>query len=121
VTPGWSPGYTYASVGTLGAGPNGGGQTIVQLTQGDRVAPRLVSSHPSASCVSNSSAALGLQHDVEAAPKGATILNADVLGADRRDALRHRRGRVRWLASVDRRLARGRVLLRGELRRARIR
>src|SRR5687768_18477337 len=46
-------GETYAAVGTLAAGANGGGQTIVQLTQGGRVAPRLLSSHPSASCVSN--------------------------------------------------------------------
>ena len=31
--------------------------------------------HPSASCVSDPSAALGLQHDVEATPKGGAILN----------------------------------------------
>ena len=79
-------GETYAAVGTLGAGANGGGQTIVQLTQGGRVAPKLLSSHPSASCVSNPANALGLQHDVEAAPKGNVLFNADVLAADRRDA-----------------------------------
>ena len=35
-----------------------------------------VSAHPSASCITNPSAATGLQHDVEAAPKGDAILNA---------------------------------------------
>jgi hypothetical protein len=69
-------GNTYASVGTLGIGPNAGGQTIVQLTDGDRVDPRFVSAHPSASCISSPAAATGLQHDVEAAPKGGAILNA---------------------------------------------
>ena len=68
-------GDLYASVGTLAIGPNAGGQTIVQLTSGDRVTPRYVSSAPTASCVSDPSAALGLQHDVEATPKGGTILN----------------------------------------------
>ena len=68
-------GDTYASAGTLGIGPNGGGQTIVQLTEGGEVKPRVVAAHPSASCVSNPSAALGLQHDVEATPKGGAILN----------------------------------------------
>jgi len=62
-------GETYASVGTLAAGANAGGQTIVQLTNRGVVDPRYVSSHPSASCVSDPSAALGLQHDVEATPK----------------------------------------------------
>src|SRR5918992_3456188 len=68
-------GNIYASAGTLGNGPNAGGQTIAQLTDGSEVAPRIVSSHPSASCLSNPEAALGLQHDVEASPKGGTILN----------------------------------------------
>jgi len=67
---------TYASVGTLAVGPNAGGQSIVQLTEGDKVDPRLISSQPSASCVSNPAAALGLQHDVEATPKGGTLLNS---------------------------------------------
>jgi len=44
-------GETYAGVGTLGAGPNGGGVTIVQLTQGGEVKPKFVGRHPSASCV----------------------------------------------------------------------
>jgi hypothetical protein len=69
-------GETYASVGTLAIGPNAGGQTIVQLTNRGAVDPRYVSSHPSASCLSEPSAALGLQHDVEATPKGGAILNA---------------------------------------------
>ena len=68
-------GETYASVGTLGVGPNGGGQTIVQLTENGEVEPKYVGAQPSASCLSNPSAALGLQHDVEATPKGGTILN----------------------------------------------
>jgi len=62
-------GETYLSVGTLAFGPNAGGQTIVQLTDGEGVSPQLVSSHPSASCISDFSAALGLQHDAEATPK----------------------------------------------------
>ncbi len=66
----------YATVGTLGVGPNGGGQTIVQLTEGGEIAPKFLSAHPSASCLSNPSAATGLQHDVEAAPKGNSILNS---------------------------------------------
>ncbi|MEJ7876142.1 MAG: hypothetical protein WKF62_05735 [Solirubrobacterales bacterium] len=66
-------GETFASVGTLGIGPNGGGQTIVQLTEGDEVAPSFVTGHPSAACLSDPSAALGLQHDVEATPKGSGI------------------------------------------------
>ncbi len=68
-------GETYAAVGTLGVGPNGGGQTIVQLTDMGEVKPKFVGSQPSASCLSNPSAALGLQHDVEASPKGGAILN----------------------------------------------
>jgi hypothetical protein len=69
-------GETFASVGTLAAGGSGG-QTIVQLTRdrGATVTPSVVGNHPSASCVSNPSAALGLQHDVEATPKGTTGLN----------------------------------------------
>jgi hypothetical protein len=68
----------YASVGTLGTGPNGGGQTIVQLTENGEVtssSPRFVSAHPSAACGSELSNALGLQHDVEATPKGNVIFN----------------------------------------------
>jgi hypothetical protein len=70
-------GETYLSAGTLGAGPNGAGQTIFQLTQnGGQVDPKFVSAHPSAECPSDASQTLGLQHDVEAAPKGGAILNA---------------------------------------------
>jgi hypothetical protein len=75
-------GNTFASVGTLAIGPNGGGQTIIQLTEGNQVVPRFVSSAPTASCLSEPSQALGLQHDVEATPKGRAILNTDVLAAN---------------------------------------
>lgn len=79
-------GEDYVSVGTLGTGPNAAGQTILQLTQNGRVVPpnptlpgsgsiRYVSGHPSAECPSNPLDVLGLQHDVEAAPKGDAILN----------------------------------------------
>jgi hypothetical protein len=80
-------GQTYASVGVLGSSINGGGQMIVRLMdeQGN-VDPQYVSNHPSATCVSNPSAALGLQHDVEATPKGAAILNTNVPNAARSDA-----------------------------------
>ena len=67
-------GDTYASVGVLGTGPNGGGQTIIRLTESGDVKPSFVSSHPSASCPTASSSVTGLQHDVEAAPKGAAPL-----------------------------------------------
>ena len=65
-----SKGDTYASVGTLAAGPNAGGQTIVRLTENGEVKPAYVTGHPSASCVTTTTAATGLQHDVEATPKG---------------------------------------------------
>ena len=68
----------FASVGTLAAGANGAGQTIVQLTQNGQVnpmTPRFLTGFPSAECPSNPSAALGLQHDVEATPKGQVIFN----------------------------------------------
>jgi hypothetical protein len=72
-------GVTYASVGTLAIGPNRGGQTIVKLTdeQGNVSLDTLeyVAGHPSATCISNPSAALGLQHDVEASPKGDVATN----------------------------------------------
>jgi hypothetical protein len=79
-------GNTYAAVGTLGIGPNAGGQTIVKLTEGDQVAPSYVSGHPSAACPTATTAATGLQHDVEATPKGETIPNAPNPFIDRRDA-----------------------------------
>ena len=68
----------YASVGTLAIGPNSGGQTIVRLTENGEVtstSPQFVSAHPSAACASDPSRALGLQHDVEATPKGNVIFN----------------------------------------------
>ena len=70
-------GDTYASVGTLAIGPNGGGQSIIRLTVDGEIDPSFVTGHPSATCVSNPSAALGLQHDIEATPKGEGILNND--------------------------------------------
>jgi hypothetical protein len=79
-------GETYASVGTLAVGPNGGGQTIVQLTEkGEVVEPRYVGLAPTAFCAS--AGATGLQHDAEAAPKGAMgVLNTFNPYADTRDA-----------------------------------
>jgi hypothetical protein len=69
-------GETYASVGTLGIGANAAGQAIFQLTSRGQLQPRFVSSQPSARCPSEPSQALSLQHDVEATPKGTTLLNA---------------------------------------------
>lgn len=79
-------GDTYASVGTLAAGPNGGGQSIIRLTEKGLVDPSFVTGHPSADCPSGTSSATGLQHDVEATPKGPTVLNASNPFADTRDA-----------------------------------
>ncbi len=70
-------GDTYLAAGTLGTGANAGGQTIVRLTQDGEFAPEFVAGHPSAACLSDPSAMLGLQHDVEATPKGDVILHAD--------------------------------------------
>jgi hypothetical protein len=67
----------FASVGTLAAGPNAGGQTILRLSQDGNLDPQFVASHPSASCVSDPNNALGLQHDVEATPKGNALLNGE--------------------------------------------
>src|SRR5918992_656220 len=76
----------FASVGTLGTGPNGGGQTIVRLVNSNgQVEPGFVSGHPSATCPSNPAAVLGLQHDIEATPKGNAILNASNTSAVRTD------------------------------------
>ena len=72
-------GETYMSVGTLAVGANGGGQTLVRLTENGEVSatsPHLVSSHPSAACPSDPAAALGLQHDAEATPKGNVIFSS---------------------------------------------
>ncbi|CAN5379919.1 hypothetical protein BH23ACT9_BH23ACT9_33810 [soil metagenome] len=69
---------TYASVGTLAAGANGGGQTIVRLTDAEgNVDPEFVASFPSAQCITDPLSATGLQHDVEATPKGDIPLNTD--------------------------------------------
>jgi hypothetical protein len=82
---------TFASVGTLAVGANAGGQSIVQLTETDEegvqtVDPSFFSSHPSATCISDYSRALGLQHDVEATPKGDTINNGSYLPQETADA-----------------------------------
>lgn len=82
-----SGGEIYASVGTLGTGPNSGGQSIVRLTEKGEVKPSYVVGHPSASCLSASSSVTGLQHDVEATPKGALQIPAQPNPfLDRRDA-----------------------------------
>ena len=79
-------GETYVAVGTLAIGANDGGQAIIQLTQDGEVDPTYVSAFPSASCITDASAALGLQHDIEATPKGNVILNEANPFADTRDA-----------------------------------
>jgi hypothetical protein len=78
-------GETYVSVGTLGTGANGAGQTIFQLTSRGEVSPRYISNQPSAECSSNPVETLGLQHDIEATPKGGAILNASQPNAVRSD------------------------------------
>lgn len=78
-------GETYVSLGTLGTGANGAGQTIFQLTSRGEVRPRYISNQPSAECTSNPAETLGLQHDVEATPKGGAILNARQPDAVRSD------------------------------------
>ena len=66
-------GDTYMSAGTLGTGPNAGGQNIFRLTEGGVVAPSYVGAHPSAACPQITSSATALQHDVEATPKGSAF------------------------------------------------
>ena len=67
-------GVTYASVGSLAAGPNSAGQNIIRLTNDEGlVEPSYVTGHPSATCVSDPVVATGLQHDPEAAPKGGAL------------------------------------------------
>ena len=79
-------GVTYASVGTLAAGPNAAGQTIIQLTNesGD-VDPQYVAGHPSATCPGVASGVTGLQHDAEAAPKGDALVQFPNPYVDKRD------------------------------------
>jgi hypothetical protein len=81
-----SGGETYLSAGTLGVGPNAGGQTIVKLTEGGKVAPAYAASHPSAACPSVVSGATALQHDVEATPKGNALPAYTTTVQDTRDA-----------------------------------
>ena len=79
-------GETYMSAGTLANGPNSGGQTIVKLVNKDGlVEPEYVTGHPSASCLSLATGITGLQHDVEATPKGGQVLNAPNPYADNRE------------------------------------
>lgn len=70
-------GVTYVSAGTLGLGPNNAGQNIFKLTDAEGAVSadniEYVSGHPSAACVVDESRALGLQHDVEATPKGKDV------------------------------------------------
>ena len=61
---------TYMSAGTLGTGPNAGGQNLFRLTEDGVVKPSYVGAHPSAACPQVTQSATGLQHDVEATPKG---------------------------------------------------
>ncbi|HEV2999758.1 MAG TPA: hypothetical protein VGW75_03375 [Solirubrobacteraceae bacterium] len=77
---------TYMSAGTLGVGPNAGGQTIVRLTEKGVVNPTYVSSHPSAACPGVFTSATGLQHDVEATPKGNAFQQQPNLHVARGDA-----------------------------------
>lgn len=66
-----SQGETFAAVGTLAAGANGGGVTFARIVNKDgKVAPDFVKAHPSASCTSTGTT--GLQHDIEATPKPAS-------------------------------------------------
>jgi hypothetical protein len=76
----------YMSAGTLAIGPNGGGQTIIELSDDGEIDPKFVASHPSAACLSDPSAALALQHDVEATPKGNVLFNGVNPKASREDA-----------------------------------
>ncbi|MGH3442231.1 MAG: LPXTG cell wall anchor domain-containing protein [Nitriliruptorales bacterium] len=80
-------GDTYVAAGTLAVGGNAGGVTIMRLTEDGEVSPDFVTGHPSAACPSNPQAALALQHDVEATPKGDLGFNtATGEAGDTRDA-----------------------------------
>ena len=79
-------GITYAAVGTLAAGANAAGQTIVQLTNADgEVDPHYVIGHPSATCPGIATGVTGLQHDAEAAPKGNALVQFPNPHVDTRD------------------------------------
>jgi hypothetical protein len=79
-------GDTFMSAGSLGVAPNRGGQTIVQLTKGGVVDPQYVTGHPSAACPAVFTSATGLQHDVEATPKGDAFLQQPNLYVGKGDA-----------------------------------
>nr|MBV6628981.1 hypothetical protein [Oceanococcus sp. HetDA_MAG_MS8] len=70
----------YVAAGTLAIGPNEGGQVIYRLTQNGELDPSFVAAHGSAACVTDASAALALQHDVEVTPKGDVLFNTDWKG-----------------------------------------
>ena len=79
-------GNMFASVGTLGSGPNAGGQTIVQLTggrHGGTEARRPPTRRPRASATPRPPSASSTTS--RRPRRGQAILNADVLAADRRD------------------------------------
>ena len=79
-------GITYASVGTLAAGPNAAGQTIISLTNAEgEVDPHYVTGHPSATCPGLATGITGLQHDAEAAPKGTALVQFPNPHVDTRD------------------------------------
>ena len=81
-----SDGITYASVGTLAAGANAAGQTIISLTNADgEVDPHYVFGHPSATCPGIATGVTGLQHDAEAAPKGRALVQFPNPYVDTRD------------------------------------
>lgn len=70
----------YMAAGTLAIGPNEGGQVIYRLTVDGELDPSFVSAHGSAACITDPSAALALQHDVEVTPKGDVLFNTDWRG-----------------------------------------
>ena len=79
-------GNTYASVGTLGIGPNAGGQEIFQLTERQHGRPARgegASRPPPASATRRRPPASSTTS--RRRRRAASILNADVLDADRRD------------------------------------
>ena len=78
---------TYASVGhARRRARTAAGRPSSSSPSGDEVAPAVRRPAPTASCVANEAAALGLQHDVEASPKGGPILNTFNPFAPQRDA-----------------------------------
>ena len=82
------------SAGTLGVGPNAGGQNILRLTENGQVKPSYVAAHPSAACPGIFTSATGLQHDVEADAEGLGVpAAAQPVHRGRQRAAAHRRHR----------------------------